>query len=123
MKLETPGTKNKRQAILRGVYEDNLKMTKKAARLQRPRFLWVWGTRVAVVLAGFLIVLGGFQVYQEIQAKQRSNAVVLSPAERIAQQFGNADDPGLRSDRSWTAGTATAAGCSRWAKSKFCRGV
>ena len=70
MKLETPGTKNKRQAILRGVYEDNLKMKNKAARLQRPPFLRVWGTRVAVVLAGFLIVVSGFQVYQEIQAKQ-----------------------------------------------------
>ncbi|MCH8962638.1 MAG: hypothetical protein IH820_15320, partial [Bacteroidetes bacterium] len=98
MKLETPGTKNKRQAILRGVYEDNLKMTNKATRLRRPSFLWVWSTRVAVVLAGFLIVVGGFQVYQEIQAKQRSDAVVLSSAERIAQQFGSVDDPGLRSD-------------------------
>ena len=98
MKLETPGAKNKRQAILRGVYEDNLKMKNKAARLRRPRFLWVWGTRVAVVLAGFVFVVGGFQVYQEIQAKQPSNAVVLSPAERIARQFGNADDPGLRSE-------------------------
>ncbi len=98
MKLETPGAKNKRQAILRGVYEDNLKMKNKAARLQRPPFLSIWGARVAVVLAGFLVVLGGFQVYQEIQAKQRSDAVVLSPAERIAQEFGSVDDPGLRSD-------------------------
>ena len=56
MKLETPGAKNKRQAILRGVYEDNLKMKNKAARLQRPPFLRVWGTRVFRVSSLGLIV-------------------------------------------------------------------
>jgi len=100
MKLETRGVKNKRQAILRGVYEDNLKMKNKAVRLKRPSFLWVWGTRVAVVLAGFLIVVGGFQVYQEIQAKQPGlDEGARTPVEPIAQAFGSADDPGLDPDR------------------------
>ena len=93
MRLETPGTKNKRRAILRGVYEDNLKMTsKKDARLQRPSFWSMWGSRIVMALAGLLVVVGGFRVYREIQAKQ---SAALSPAERMAQEFGSPDDPGL----------------------------
>jgi N-acetylmuramoyl-L-alanine amidase len=49
---------------------------------------------VVLALAGFLLVLGGFQVYQEIQAKQRKS--LETPAERIAQAYGSPDDPGLR---------------------------
>lgn len=97
MRLETPDSKHKRQAILRGVYEDNLKMAnKQIARLRRPSFWSMWGARVAMVLAGFVVLLGGFQMYQEIQALQRDAA--LSPAERIAGAFGSPDDPGLRAD-------------------------
>ena len=94
MRLETPKAKSKRQAILRGVYEDNLKMANKHnARLQRPSFWSMWGARIVMVLAGFLVLVGGFQVYQEIQAKQRE---ALSTAERMALEFGSLDDPGLR---------------------------
>ncbi|MFQ5571383.1 MAG: N-acetylmuramoyl-L-alanine amidase [Rhodothermales bacterium] len=110
MKLETPGIKNKRQAILRGVYEDNLRMTTNAqpppiAGGRSRRSLWM--ARVAMTLAGVLVVLGGFQVYQEIQAKQRNTPAAipgangnaaLTPAERMAQEFDTPLDPGLNRD-------------------------
>lgn len=102
MKIETPGTRSKRKDILRGVYEDNLKMTNRAGvpRIRGSRWS-LWGSRLAMGLAGLLVVVGGFQVYQELQAKQQSEPVAVPVAvEQIHEAFGSPDDPGLRRDES-----------------------
>lgn len=106
MKLESPGTRGKRRDILRGVYEDNLRIaSRKVEGIKQPSPRWsLWGGRVALAVAGLLVVMGGFQVYQEIQAKETTDeaaaasAAAISPVERIEQAFGSAADPGLRRD-------------------------
>ena len=106
MKLETPGTRSKRQTILRGVYEDNMRMTSREIEgLQQASPWLLWGGRVGLVLAGLLVLVGGFQVYQEIQAKEpvaEEETVVtppqITPVERIEQAFGSPTDPGLNRD-------------------------
>ena len=104
MRLETPGTRSKRRDILRGVYEDNMRMTSRQVEgLQRSSPWLIWGGRAALALAGLLVLIGGFQVYQEIQAKEPKAeeetaappAPLITPVERIEQAFGSPTDPGL----------------------------
>lgn len=99
MKLEGPDTRWRRQAILRGVYEDNLKMADKQVRtagkkIGRPGW-WLWGTRLALAVTGLLVLFGGVQVYREMQTRQ---APPPTPAERMDQEFRSPDDPGAYPD-------------------------
>ncbi len=102
MKIKKPGIRGKRRDILRGVYEDNLRIANRQVDGWRPSHWPSWGGRVVLALAGLLVLLGGFQVYQEIQAKETDDEAaassVITPTERIEQAFGNPDDPGLRRD-------------------------
>ena len=91
MRLETPGTRSKRRDILRSVYEDNMRMNSREVEgLQQSSPWLLWGGRVGLVLAGLLVLVGGFQVYQEIQAKEpvaekktMAAAPQITPVERI----------------------------------------
>ncbi|HMB90752.1 MAG TPA: N-acetylmuramoyl-L-alanine amidase, partial [Rhodothermales bacterium] len=106
MKLETPGTRARREDIFRGVYEENRKIVNQpvdAKKIQSRRAA-VWRMRVGLALAVVLVLAGGFRAYQEIAASQRSEqgkGVVpvsgegLSAAERMAQEFRSPADPGV----------------------------
>lgn len=114
MKIETPGSRHKRQIILKGVYEDNLRIkdrktagpTRRTTPQAPPPRRTLWTARLALVFTSILIVVGGFQVYKELQAKQRGSEIgptassdpALSVSERFEQQFGSAIDPGLSRD-------------------------
>lgn len=107
MNLETPGKRERRHSILKGVYEDNLRIKTNQTVPKRRRTddgqepkRSLWLTRAVLAMAVMLIMLGGFQVYQEIQAQQRqenqatlvSANASLSPAERMAEEFGSPED-------------------------------
>ena len=106
MRLETPGSRSKRRDILREVYKDNLRMDSREVEGLKPSTSpWLlWGGRVGLAVAALLIMLGGFQVFQEIQAKESddeattSSTAAISPVEQIEHAFGSPDDPGLRRD-------------------------
>ena len=108
MKLETPGTRARREDIFRGVYEENRKIVNQPVddkKIQSRRAA-LWRMRAGLVVAVILVLAGGFRAYQEIAASQRAeqgNGVVpvsgeglsLSPAERMAQEFRSPTDPGV----------------------------
>ncbi len=105
MKLDL-GTRASRQDILRGVYEDNLRIVNKRVEAARGRSRRArWGLRATLLLAGVLVAAAGFQVWQEIQAKHPAEAGALAAvadpeaaAERMAREFGSPDDPGLAAE-------------------------
>ena len=108
-------TKAERDAILRGVYEDNLRMTDERAaerlqgrrrRKQLGRPAWVrWGTRLALMLTVLVTTFGGVQIYRELRVQQPQPAATVeavptvSAAERMALEFeagaGTDEPPGL----------------------------
>lgn len=106
MKLETLGTRAKREDILRGVYEENRKIVNQPVDQKKiqSRRTYLWVMRAGLTLAVVLVLAGGFRAYQEIAASQpttRGEGVVpvsgegLSAAERMKQEFHSPTDPGI----------------------------
>ena len=89
MKIETPGTRRKREEMLRGLYEENLRIADKAParRVGRARHVR-WAGRAGLGLVAVLVVFGGVQLFQEIQARQP--AAPADPTVRLADEFAAA---------------------------------
>ncbi|MDX1547446.1 MAG: N-acetylmuramoyl-L-alanine amidase [Rhodothermales bacterium] len=94
MKLERPATREDRNEILRGVYEENLRIVRNE---QRPRTRIVrfvrapatrWTGRVALAALALLVIFGGVQLVREIQAPEaRAAGTEEDAAARIAREF------------------------------------
>lgn len=84
-----------RRNILHGVYEDNVRMTGRGTTLavRSRRRIVSWTGFVALSVIAGIVVFGEKRAFQEIQAKEA--AAARTPEQRIEQEFGSPNDPGL----------------------------